>query len=50
MLLVEKEKLIKIKNKYLEVRMHNEDVEDPQSMLNSKLAIRAGEKIQELRK
>jgi len=35
---------------YLEVRMHNEDVEDPTSMLSSQLAIKATDKILELRK
>ena len=48
-LITEMDKMIKIKNKYLEVRMQNEEVEDAQSMLSTKLAVKAGEKINELR-
>ena len=48
-MITEMDKMIKIKNKYLEVRMQNEEVEDAQSMLSTKLAVKAGEKIKELR-
>lgn len=43
------EKTVAIKNKYLEAKMHNEDVTDPNNTMNSNLAQRAAEKIRELR-
>ena len=48
--IIELEKLVAIKNKYLEVRMINEDVDDPSSILSQNLAQKATIKIQELRR